>query len=230
MSKSERRLSSLRVEPIVTRPSGKLSSERSRYEVKRKIETKSLSNGGLNAAIYCRVSTKEQTQNLSLSTQERSCREYCEREGFVVARVFAEEGESAKTTERTKLIELLDYCRENKGKINHVVVYRLDRFPRQQYDYVVLAAQLKKYEATIKRATEPIGDDSTGNLMEHILSAFAQFDNDVRAERTVAGMKAALESGQWTFGVPIGYRKVDAASRDSIEPDPVSGPLVRQAF
>ena len=142
-----------------------------------------------------------------------------------------EEGESAKTTDRTKLIELLDYCRENKGKINHVVVYRIDRFSRQQYDYVVLAAQLKKYGATIKSATEPIADDSTGKLMEHILSAFAQFDNDVRAERTVAGMKAALESGQWTFGVPIGYcRKVDVAGRDSIEPDPVGGRLVRQAF
>jgi site-specific DNA recombinase len=189
------------------------------------------SNDTIGAVVYCRVSTKEQTQNLSLPTQERSCRAYCEREGFTVARVFVEEGESAKTAERTKLLELLDYCRDKKGTIKHVVVYRIDRFSRQQYDYIVLAAQLKKYGVTLKSATEPISDDSTGKLMEHILSAFAQFDNDVRSERTIAGMRAALESGQWTFSAPIGYRrKAKPTAKDSIEPDPTSGPLVKKAF
>ena len=77
----------------------------------------------------------------------------------------------------------------------------------------MLTAQLKKYGTTIKSATEPIADDSTGKLMGHILSVFAQFDNNVR---TVAGMKAALVSGQWTFGIPVGYcRKVDTAGRDN---------------
>jgi len=148
------------------------------------------------AVIYSRVSTREQTQNLSPATQERICRAYCDREHVVVAKVFVEQGESAKTTDRTKLLELLDYWRERKGDIKHVVVYRIDRFSREQYDYIVLAAQLKKYGVTLKSATEPISDDSTGKLMENILSAFAQFDNDVRAERTVAGMRAALEAGQ----------------------------------
>src|SRR5438876_7899284 len=35
--------------------------------------------------------------------------------------------------------------------------------------------------------------------------AFAQFDNDVRSDRTRAGMKAALELGRWVFLAPIGY-------------------------
>ena len=67
--------------------------------------------------------------------------------------------------------------------------------------------------------------------MEHILSAFAQFDNDVRSERTVAGMRAALESGHWTFGTPIGYRRrTEPMGKDIVEPDPTSGPLVKKAF
>jgi len=185
----------------------------------------------MQAVIYCRVSTKEQTHNLSLPTQERFCRDYCERQGFAVARVFVEEGKSAKTTDRTRLLELLDFCREKKGLIQHVVVYRIDRFSRQQYDYVVLAAQLKKYGVTLKSVTEPISDDSTGKLMENILSSFAQFDNDVRSERTVAGMRAALERGHWTFGVPIGYRrKVDAVGKETMEADPKLAPLVTEAF
>ena len=41
--------------------------------------------------------------------------------------------------------------------------------------------------------------------MESVLAAFAQFDNDVRSDRTRAGMKAALELGRWVFLAPIGY-------------------------
>ena len=67
-----------------------------------------------SAVIYCRVSTKEQTQNLSLPTQRRSCEEYCRREGLEVAKIFMEEGESAKTADRTQLKALLAYCVNNK--------------------------------------------------------------------------------------------------------------------
>jgi site-specific DNA recombinase len=41
--------------------------------------------------------------------------------------------------------------------------------------------------------------------MEGVLAAFAQFDNDVRSDRTRAGMRAALELGRWTFPAPLGY-------------------------
>ena len=55
----------------------------------------------VGAVIYIRVSTKEQTENLSLPTQLRACEEYCHREGFEVVQRFQEEGESAKTADRT---------------------------------------------------------------------------------------------------------------------------------
>lgn len=63
-----------------------------------------------NAVIYVRVSTKEQTKNYSLTSQEHACRDYCERSGFAVIKVFREQGESAKTADRTELGKLLDYC------------------------------------------------------------------------------------------------------------------------
>ena len=55
------------------------------------------------AVIYIRVSTKEQTEDLSLPTQLRACEEYCRREGFEIVQRFKEEGESAKTADRTEL-------------------------------------------------------------------------------------------------------------------------------
>jgi site-specific DNA recombinase len=63
------------------------------------------------AVIYVRVSAKEQTENLSLSTQLRACEEYCRREGYEILERFTEQGESAKMTDRTELQKLLNYCR-----------------------------------------------------------------------------------------------------------------------
>ena len=50
----------------------------------------------VGAVIYVRVSTKEQTENLSLPTQLRACEEYCRRHGYEILERFHEEGESAR--------------------------------------------------------------------------------------------------------------------------------------
>ena len=73
----------------------------------------------VGAVIYIRVSTKEQTENLSLPTQLRACEEYCRRQGYDVLERFHEEGESAKTTDRSQLQNLLTFCRMNKGRVQH---------------------------------------------------------------------------------------------------------------
>ena len=99
------------------------------------------------AVIYSRVSTKEQTENLSLPTQLLACEEYCRREGLEVLARFKEEGESAKTADRTELQRLLTFCRTNKGKVHFVVVFNLTRFARDKYDHFALRSFLKSLEA-----------------------------------------------------------------------------------
>src|SRR5213593_4352364 len=184
----------------------------------------------VGAVIYVRVSTKEQTENLSLPTQLRACEQYCRREGYELLERFKEEGESAKTTDRTELQKLLKYCRAHKGKVHFVVVYDLTRFAREKYDHFALRAHLKSLGISLRSSTEPIDDTSTGKLMEGVLAAFAQFDNDVRSDRTRAGMRAALELGRWTFFAPIGYLNAPRWSGKSLVEDPERAPLVRRAF
>jgi site-specific DNA recombinase len=86
----------------------------------------------MRAVIYCRVSTKEQTQNLSIPTQRRACNEYCARHGLTVAREFVDAGESAKTADRPELKAMLAYCRHHKGQIQALVVYNVSRFARDR--------------------------------------------------------------------------------------------------
>jgi DNA invertase Pin-like site-specific DNA recombinase len=184
----------------------------------------------VGAVIYVRVSTKEQTENLSLPTQLRACEEYCRRHGFEILHRFHEQGESAKTTDRSELQNLLKYCRTHKGKAHFVIVYNLTRFAREKYDHFALRAHLKSLGISLRSATEPIDDTSTGKLMEGVLAAFAQFDNDVRSDRTRAGMRAALELGRWTFPAPLGYLNAPKWSGKSLVHDPERAALVRQAF
>jgi site-specific DNA recombinase len=184
----------------------------------------------IGAVIYVRVSTKEQTENLSLPTQLHACEEYCRREGYEVLERFTEQGESAKTAHRTELQKLLNYCRTHKGKVHFVLVYNLTRFAREKYDHFALRALLKSLGISLRSATKPIDDTSTGKLMEGVLAAFAQFDNDVRADRTRAEMRAALEQGRWTFVPPLGYLNAPKWSGNSLTPDPDRAPLVTRAF
>ena len=175
----------------------------------------------IGAVIYVRVSTKEQTENLSLPTQLKACEEYCQRQGFHVLARFREEGESAKTADRTELQKLLQFCRTNKGRVQFVVVFNLTRFARDKYDHFALRAHLKSLGISLRSATEPIDDTSTGKLMEGVLAEFAQFDNDCRSDRTRAGMKAALELGRWTFLAPLWLPQCTPDNRK--KPDSRSG-------
>jgi DNA invertase Pin-like site-specific DNA recombinase len=182
------------------------------------------------AVIYIRVSTKEQTENLSLTTQLRACEDYCRREGLDVLARFKEEGESAKTADRTELQKLLTFCRTNKGRAHFVVVFNLTRFARDKYDHFALRSHLQSHGISLRSATEPIDDTSTGKLMEGVLAAFAQFDNDVRSDRTRAGMRAALELGRWVFLAPLGYINAPRALGKSLMLDVERAPLVRRVF
>jgi site-specific DNA recombinase len=159
------------------------------------------------AVIYTRVSSDEQVNNMSLGEQERICRDYIAHkpENLIVDRIFIEEGESAKTAERTKLKEMLEYCRANKNKVGHLVVYKIDRFARSVEDHMALQVLLKKMDIVLWSATEPIGVTTTGKLMEHVLASFAEFDNSVRSERCRNGLVARAEEGGWVSHAPVGY-------------------------
>jgi DNA invertase Pin-like site-specific DNA recombinase len=69
---------------------------------------------------------------------------------------------------------------------------------------------------SLRSATEPIDDTSTGKLMEGVLAAFAQFDNDYRSDWTRPGMKAALELGRWTFLTPLGDLNTSRATAQTL--------------
>jgi DNA invertase Pin-like site-specific DNA recombinase len=187
----------------------------------------------MNAIIYCRVSSKEQIEGTSLESQEAACRDYAQSKGMRVLRVFVEQGESAKFADRTELLELIDFCKGHKGEAQVLLVWKIDRFARNTSDYFNIKAILLKYGVRVVSVTEPIDENPEGKLLETILAGFAQFDNDVRAMRTVQGMRRRIQEGILPWGPPYGYKSPFANGEKKNLPDLPDQPafdLLRRAW
>ncbi|MGH9612189.1 MAG: recombinase family protein, partial [Bryobacteraceae bacterium] len=173
----------------------------------------------MNGVVYCRVSSKEQIEGTSLESQEAACREYARAKEIRILKVFIEQGESAKFADRTQLIDLIDFCRANKGTIDVLLVWKIDRFARNVADHFSVKATLGKYGVRIVSVTEPIDTNPEGKLMETILAGFAQFDNDIRAMRTVQGMRRKVHEGIFPWGPPLGYKSSVVGAEKKTRPD-----------
>jgi site-specific DNA recombinase len=195
----------------------------------------------VGAVIYVRVSTKEQTQNLSLPTQLRACEEYCRREGYEILERFHEEGESAKTTDRSQLQNLLTYCRLNKGRVHFVVMFNLTRFARDPPSSCGLrrARQVRSLHAPLSPAVAghlaAVGD---GADRRHV---HRQADGGGACRIRAIRQRLSLgpdprryegRTGARALGVPGADRLLNAprAMGKSLMPDPERAPLVRRAF
>ena len=184
-----------------------------------------------SAVIYIRVSTDRQVQGASLETQERDCRLMCERNGWEVIRLFREEGESAKTADRPQLQELLTYCRVSKPRPDYVVVHNIDRWARNGQDHDMMRAFLIKLGVKLRSYSQRLGETPYDQFYERIMSGQAQLDNQLRGERSLAGMKTRLQGGKWPFKAPLGYiNGRDSAGNKTLLPDPDRAPFISQAF
>src|SRR2546428_7784787 len=108
----------------------------------------------MNGVSYCRVSSKEQSEGTSLESQEVACREYARSHNIKVLKIFIERGESAKFADRTQLIELIDFCRQNKGAVQVLLVWKVDRFSRNVVDHFNIKASVMNYGVRVVFVTD----------------------------------------------------------------------------
>ncbi len=181
--------------------------------------------------IYVRVSSVEQTKNLSLETQQEICARYAAGKDWVIDRLFIEPGESAKTAKRTELQRLIDYCRAHRGRVQYVLVYSVNRYMRNAEEHLALRGVLARMGVMLRSATETLDETPAGRYVETILAAGAEYENRQRSDRTVTGMKAAIERGRWPYKAPVGYLNARTSDqRPTFVHDPERAPLVRKAF
>lgn len=186
---------------------------------------------GEKCVLYVRVSSDEQIAGTSLDTQETICREYAARHGWIVDRIYRDAGESAKTADRPQFQAMISYCSAKAHGIRRIVVYKFDRFARNSDDAGHYRRGLRLTSGTaVTSATEAVSDDPAGNFMRTVLDGAAQFDNEVRAQRTVTAMKSLQLAGYWTHQAPVGYVTAKREGKPILSPHPVTGPHLVHIF
>ncbi|AXY24946.1 recombinase family protein [Suicoccus acidiformans] len=162
--------------------------------------------------IYVRVSTQEQVnEGYSIGEQTERLQAYCTAKGWDVANVYTDGGYSGANTDRPALKQMITDIKQ--GKLEAVLVYKLDRLSRSQKDTLLLIEDVFNPNNVAFISMNENFDTSTpfGRAMIGILSVFSQLEREQIRERMQMGLDARAKEGLWHGGGwdPIGYDYVD---------------------
>lgn len=166
----------------------------------------------LRCAVYTRKSTEEglEREYNSIEAQRDAGQDYIasrRSDGWIpVADDYDDPGYSASTMLRPALQRLLEDIRA--GKIDVVIVYKLDRLSRSMRDFFHLYWDvLAKHNVEFVAVTQQFNTaDAIGKLTMNMMIMFAEFDRDLDVERARDKMIASKKKGLWMHGVPpLGY-------------------------
>ena len=162
-------------------------------------------------AIYTRKSSEEGLEQdfNSLDAQAEACAAYIasqRHEGWVPVKTrYDDGGISGGHLDRPALTRLMDDV--EAGKVDRIVVYKIDRLTRSLTDFAKLVERLDGAGASFVSVTQAFNTaTSMGRLTLNVLLSFAQFEREVTAERIRDKIAASKAKGLWMGGnVPLGY-------------------------
>ena len=163
-------------------------------------------------ALYPRVSTQEQALNgYSIDEQTERLKNYCKAMGWDAYKVYTDAGYSGGTTDRPALQRMIADIKA--GKIDKVIVYKLDRLSRSQLDTLYLIEKVFLANGCDFVSISENFDTATpfGRAMIGILAVFAQLEREQIKERMKMGKLARAKLGKFhgSSYVPIGYDYVN---------------------
>ncbi|MEH2550754.1 site-specific DNA recombinase [Bradyrhizobium sp. AZCC 2262] len=169
----------------------------------------------LRCAVYTRKSSEEglDMDFNSLDAQREASESYVasqKAEGWVhVPDRYDDGGCSGGTLERPALQRLLADVKA--GKVDVIVVYKIDRLSRSMLDFMNLLELFEQYGVTFVSVTQSFNTkDAMGRMTVSILMVFAQFEREVIGERIRDKVAASRKKGKWMGGwTPLGYEVRD---------------------
>jgi DNA invertase Pin-like site-specific DNA recombinase len=115
------------------------------------------------------------------------------------------------------------------GKVDTVIVYKIDRLSRSLRDFANLIAEFEDSGATFVSVTQSFDTGTAmGRLTLNVLLSFAQFERELTGERLRDWFAGARERGLWTQKRPYGYTK--EAGTNVLTPDPTEAKTIVWIF
>ena len=164
----------------------------------------------MRCAIYTRKSTDEglEKEFNTLEAQREAGENYVKslkHQGWVtIPEHYDDGGFSGGSLKRPALKRLIEDV--EAGKVDMIVVYKIDRLTRSLLDFAQLVKTFEKHNCSFVSVTQHFNTcDSMGKLTLNILLSFAQFERELGAERVRDKIAASRKKGMWTGGsVPLG--------------------------
>lgn len=169
----------------------------------------------VRCAVYTRKSSEEglDMDFNSLDAQRESCEAYVasqKAEGWTpLADHYDDGGFSGGSLERPALKRLIADVKA--GKIDVIVVYKIDRLSRSMLDFLNLVELFERHGVTFVSVTQSFNTkDAMGRMALNILVTFAQFERELIGERIRDKVAASRKRGKWMGGwTPLGYEVRD---------------------
>ena len=145
---------------------------------------------------YVRVSTVEQVESgLGLAAQASAIRSECERRGWDLIEVVADEGESGKSLHRPGLQSVLQRIAD--GEADGLVAAKLDRISRSVGDFSAILEWFTVAGAALVALDVGVDTSSPGGkLVANIFSVVSEWERDVISARTRDGLAALRAKGR----------------------------------
>ena len=145
--------------------------------------------------LYPRVSTENQSRfGHSLDEQEDKLKQLCNFKDYEIYKIYREEGVSAKDTNRPKFQEMIEDMKS--GKINKIIVYKLDRLTRSIKDLETICTLLEEYNCNLESVAEEINTSTAnGKFFIRMLTILAQLEIERTSERTKFGLVGDARKG-----------------------------------
>ncbi len=146
----------------------------------------------MRVAIYARVSTTDKGQDVGM--QLRDLEAYAKARDWTVRDKFVDEGISGSQTKRPALDRLLSACR--RRQVDVVLVWRLDRLGRSLKHLIMTLDEFQSLGVAFVSLHEQLDcTTAAGQLLLHLLGAFAEFERAIIRERVKAGLANARHKG-----------------------------------
>lgn len=150
----------------------------------------------VETGIYVRVSTEEQAkEGYSIRAQIQKLKDYSRIKEWNVYKVYADEGISGKNIkDRPAIVELIDDLKN--GRINNVLVFKIDRLTRNTADLIYLINLFNQYDCGFNSLSESIDTKTAnGRMFIKIIGIFAEFERENIIERTKIGFERKVREG-----------------------------------
>lgn len=164
----------------------------------------------MKAVGYVRVSTQEQArEGVSLEAQKDKIKKYADLHNLELVEVVIDEGRSGKDLNREGIQKIISVCRE--GKVDHLVVYKMDRLTRRTLDLLTLFEEVFKANKIQFHSISEKVDTSTaqGKFFLTITGAMAQMERDLISERTREALQYKISKGELVGSPPLGFEAVE---------------------